>query len=60
MTERIIICVGPDAYDVIVVGHRLNDKPLSRAEAYRLAGWSSAGGSSGFSIDGNLVSGRKP
>jgi hypothetical protein len=34
--ERIIIRAGADTFDV-VVGHRLNDRPLTRAEADRLA-----------------------
>ena len=34
---RFVIKVGPDEFDVIV-GHKLNDKPLARAEADRLAG----------------------
>jgi hypothetical protein len=35
--ERIVIRVGADRYDVIAVRCRLNDKPLSKAEADRLA-----------------------
>jgi hypothetical protein len=34
--ECIIIRTGADTFDVIV-GHRLNDRPLSRAEADHLA-----------------------
>jgi len=34
--ECIIIRTGADSFDVIV-GHRLNDRPLSRAEANHLA-----------------------
>jgi hypothetical protein len=34
--ECIIIRTGADTFDVIV-GHRLNDRPLSRAEANHLA-----------------------
>jgi hypothetical protein len=54
--------VGSDVADKfdVLEGRRLNDKPLSRAEAYRLAGWSSPAGSSGFSWNGQLVSGTKP
>jgi hypothetical protein len=56
-----------DWYDVLE-GRQLNDKPLSRTEAYRLASsrallavpvvdvWSSRAGSSGFSRNNNLVS----
>jgi hypothetical protein len=38
--ERFVVCTGDgDRFDVIV-GHRLNDRPLSRVEAYSLAGGS--------------------
>jgi hypothetical protein len=57
--------VGSDVADKfdVLEGRRLNDKPLSRAEAYGLAGqkaWQGHGGSSGFSWNGGLASGRKP
>jgi hypothetical protein len=38
---------------------RVNAASVS-PELFRVDGWSSRGGSSGFSIDNNLVSGKKP
>jgi hypothetical protein len=36
MMERLVVQVAPGKFDVIA-GHKLNDEPLSRAEAARLA-----------------------
>jgi hypothetical protein len=45
MVERFVVGSGDaDKFDVLV-GRRLNDRPLTRTEAYRLAGWSSPAGS---------------
>ena len=55
--QRFVVCTGGgDRFDVIV-GHRLNDKPLSLADANRLARRASA---STISVVGNLVNGTKP
>jgi phosphopantothenate synthetase len=50
--QRFVVCTGGgDRFDVIV-GHRLNDKPLSLADANRLARRASA---STISVVGHLI-----
>jgi hypothetical protein len=51
-----VVNLGEDRFDVIA-GHKLNDEPLSLADANRLARRSSA---SLVSMCGDLVNGTKP
>jgi hypothetical protein len=56
-TQRFVVCTGDgDRFDVIV-GHKLNEDPLSLADANRLARRASA---SVVSVAGNLVSETRP
>jgi sarcosine oxidase gamma subunit len=56
MTERFVVQVAPDRFDVIA-GHKLNAGPLDLADANQLARRSSA---SAVSVAGQLVNGTKP